>query len=305
MSRVWCGLLACSWATLAGAQDLGVQRGVLIQPESVTVGDPFRVVVRLRAPRGTVLEFPESPDTAFKVEPLDKVVVTPGTDSSVVEQTAVYRLAAWDVGRLPLRFPDILATRGDTVQRIGVGRDLAVTVVTVLPADSTERVPKPVRSVYEFGLPWWLWFLVALAALALGALLWWWWRRRNERRPVPVADPYGEALRAFEHIDSLGLPAAGEGGQHVALMTEVVRTYLARVAPVARLSLTSSELVHVCRGVHEVPLVRLQRLLHDADLVKFAGQRAAATRANEFGLECRAIVDAVHQGRQPQPAQAA
>lgn len=297
--------LALVWGSVARAQDLGVQRGVLVQPESVTVGDPFRVVVRIRAPRGTVLEFPESPDTSFKVEPLDKVVVTPGTDSTFVEQSAVYRLAAWDVGRLPLRFPEIIATRGDSVQRIGVGRDLAIQVVSVLPADSAERVPRPVRPVYEFGLPWWVWLLVALGAVALGALLWWWWRRRTERRPVPVADPYGEALRAFGHVESLGLAVAGEGGQHVALMAEVLRTYLARMVPPARLSHTSSEVVQACRGVPEVPAVRLQRLLHEVDLVKFARLRATEARATEIGAECRAVVDAVHAARQPQPARAA
>lgn len=292
----WTALLA---AGRLAAQDQGVQRGVVVQPESVTVGDPFRVVVRIRAPLGSILEFPESPDTSFKVEPLDRVAITPSADSSVVEQTAVYRLAAWDIGRRPLRFPEVLVRRGEQVQRIQVGRDLAVTVVSVLPADSSERVPRPPRPVYEFGLPWWVWLVVALSAAALAGLFWWWWRRRGALPPPRQADPYTEALLAFERIDSLGLAASGEGGQHVALMVDVLRTYMARVIPAAKVSHTSNELVTVCRGEPRVPAVRLQRVLHDADLVKFARHRATASRATEFGAECRALVVTIHEAGQP------
>ena len=81
-------------ASVAGAQEGAIQRGVVVQPESVTVGDPFRVVVRVRAPLGSVINFPAGPDTADKVEPLDRVVVVQSEDSTAVEQTATWRLAA-------------------------------------------------------------------------------------------------------------------------------------------------------------------------------------------------------------------
>lgn len=297
---VWYAVAVACCAHLAEAQESGVQRGVSVQPESVTVGDPFRVVIRVRAPRGSVLEFPESPDTTFKVEPLDRVAVTPSADTSVVEQSAVYRLAAWDVGRRPLRFPDVLVRSGDQVQRVAFGSDLAVTVVSVLPADSAERVPRPPRPVYEFGIPWWVWVVVALVAAALAGLFWWWWRRRKAP-PPRIVDPYADALLAFDRVEALGLAAAGEGGQHVALMVDVMRLYLSRVVPVATISRTSTELVSACRSEPRVPLTRLQKLLHDADLVKFARHRATPSRATELADECRAVVAAVHQAAQPVP----
>jgi len=290
-------LAVLAFAAAAGAQSPPLQRGVAVTPESVTVGDPFRVVIRVRAPRGTILEFPASPDSSAKVEPLDRVSITPGTDTTVVEQTATYRLAAWDVGRLPLRFEDIIVRTGSAERRLPVGRGLAITVVSVLPADSAERVPRPVRPVYEFGVPWWAWLIVALAALVLGALLWWWWRRR----PDTVAarpDPYVAAMRDFDHIESLGLVAAGEVGHHLALTADVLRMYLARVTPAARISLTTSELAGALRADPVVPHSRLVRTLHEIDLVKFARQRVAEGRARELGSECRSIVIAVHEARQ-------
>jgi hypothetical protein len=296
MRRALLSLALVLGASTAGAQDVAVQRGVRVQPESVTVGDPFRVVVRIRAPKGTVLEFPQGPDTTTGVEALDRVVITPGTDTTVVDHVATYRLAAWDVGRLPIRFDDVLLRSGGRERRVAVG-GLAIEVTSVLPADSALRVPKPVRPVYEFGVPWWYWLIVALLAAAIGALLWWWWRRRRD--PAALRrDPYEEAMHAFDHADSLGLLAAGEAGHHLALAAEILRVYLSRVVPAARIAHTTSELALALRGDPVVPLPRLARVLHDIDLVKFAQHPVTEARAQDLAAEARAIVVTVHDAVQ-------
>jgi len=289
---------ALVFAAAAGAQQAPIQRGVVVQPESVTVGDPFRVVIRVRAPLGSVIEFPAGPDTADKVEPLDRVVVTPGTDSSAVEQTATWRLAAWDVGRRMLRFPDIVVRQGNQVRRVAVGRDVSVEVLSVLPEDTTLHVPKPARAVFTFGPPWWWWLIVALAAVAVGTLFWWWWRRRRQAPAIP-RNPYEEALEEFARIEALGLVGAGEFGQYASLHADVVRVYLSRVFPQARPSLTTTELLHALRGEDRVSPSRLQRLLHEVDLVKFAAQLIPAARARELGTESRALVGAVEESLRP------
>jgi len=289
---------ALVFAAAAGAQQAPIQRGVVVQPESVTVGDPFRVVIRVRAPLGSVIEFPAGPDTADKVEPLDRVVVTPGTDSSAVEQTATWRLAAWDVGRRMLRFPDIVVRQGNQVRRVAVGRDVSVEVLSVLPEDTTLHVPKPARAVFTFGPPWWWWLIVALAAVAVGTLFWWWWRRRRQA-PGIQRSPYEEALEEFDRIEALGLVGAGEFGQYASLHADVVRVYLSRVFPQARPSLTTTELLHALRGEDRVSPSRLQRLLHEVDLVKFAAQLIPAARARELGTESRALVGAVEESLRP------
>lgn len=300
----WCCIIAFVLAGPAGAQQGPVQRGVVVQPETVSVGDPFRVVIRIRAPLGSEIEFPAAPDTAEKVEPLDPVLVTEGTDSTAVERTATYRLAAWDIGRRMLRFPDIRIREGSRVRRIEVGRALAVEVESVLPADSTLHVPKPARAVFDFGPPWWWWLLVALAAVAVLTLLWWWWQRRRQAIPTR-RNPYDEAMLEFDRIDALGLIGAGELGHYASLHADVVRTYLSRTLPQARQSLTTSELLHALRGEERVPIPRLQRLLHDVDLVKFAALLIPAAKAKELGTEARALVDAVEEALNPPEARRA
>lgn len=271
-----------------------VQRGVVVEPQTVTVGDPFRVIVRVRAPRGAVIEFPQAIDSGLKVESLDPVSVNPGTDTSAVEQTATYRLAAWDIGRLPMHFADVVVRQGDEVRRLPFDASTTIEVTSVLPADSSQRVTKPPRALFEFGPPWWLWLLVALVAVALIALLWW-WRRRKTRPAERAPDAYTLAQREFARVEALDLVGAGERGQFIALMVDVLRDYLAREITNAKSSLTTGELSSALRGDRRVPLTRLMAVLHEADLVKFAGAATTAERASSLGSESKAVVEVVHQ----------
>ncbi|MGQ0765870.1 MAG: hypothetical protein ACT4OZ_09405 [Gemmatimonadota bacterium] len=277
----------------AAAQDR-VQLGARVDRDTVTVGDPFRVTVRVRAPRESTIEFPEAPDSGTGVEALDPVEVTPVADTTAVEQTATWRVAAWDTGDLSISFADIIVTIGDTTRRVAIGSGLTIHVKSVLPPDTALHVPKPPRDVIEFGLPWWFWALVALAALMMLLPLIWWWRRRRPSGTPAADDPHETAIREFARIDALGLHAAGERGQYVALVVDVVRTYLSRVVPPARISSTTAELASAMRGDSRVPLTRLVRLLHDADLVKFAAEPVAEDDAAQMAADARRLVDDVH-----------
>lgn len=279
-------------------QTIQVQRGVVVEPDTVRVGDPFRVVVRVRAPLGSDIEFPAGPDTSQKVEPLDPVAIAAGTDSSYNEQTATYRLAAWDIGRRMLRFPAVVVRSGNSERTVELAADLSVEVISVLPADSAQQVPKGTRDLFTFGPPWWLWLIVALVVAGIVALLWWWWHRRKTAQPE-VLDPYQEAVRELSRIEGLGLLGAGESGQYVSLHAEVLRNYLSRVFPEARLSLTTTELVHALRGEGRAPVSRMQKLLHEVDLIKFAAQSLPASRAREVRSETIEVLESIEQALNP------
>lgn len=270
-----------------------VQMGYTVEPDTVTVGDPFRLIVRVRAPLGTSVEFPAGPDSGAAVEALDPRQEQQGPDSTSLEVTAGWRLAAWDTGDQLLRFGDIVVRADGRERRIPLSA-LKVHVRSVLPADSALRVPKPQRALFEFGRPWWHWLLAILAAIGIIGLLWWWWYRRRKRRPGEVEDPFAEAESEFERIERLGLVDAGERGRYVALTVEVLRTYLARRIPEAHQSLTTSELLVSVRESPTVPVNRLALVLADADLVKFARRTTTAERARELGAEARGIVGAIH-----------
>ena len=300
------GLIALLQAT--GGQPAAAPRMVIsIRPETVTVGDPFTVGIRIRAPLGSVIEFPTGPDSGGSVEMLDPRVVTPfSADSAVsdaVDQVARYRMAAWETGPLSFNLgPASVRTPGGVVE-MPVGA-LVVVVESVLPADTTLRVPKPARDIFGPVVPWWWpWLPILVAVAAVGGLLWWWWRRRRRRLAAqPAIDPYDLAEREFARIEALGLLEAGERGRFVALMVEVLRDYLAARVATAHPSLTSTELLEVMRRAAGVPVDRLTPVLSESDLIKFAKRPVSAERAREIGREARGIVQELRRAEAARPA---
>jgi hypothetical protein len=267
--------------------------GVRVAPDTVTVGQHFLVTLRVRVPRGAQIGFPVGPDSGRSVEAVDPRVVARAADTTALDETATYRLVAWDTGATTAHLGEVVVSLSGADRRYPVTGD-SLYVSSVLPRDTALQVPKPARDILVAGRPWWFWLLLALAALALLGLLIWWWRRRRRARAVPPAvEPYEEATRAFQRIEALGLVEAGERGRYVALHVEVLRDYLAaRVSP-ARLSLTATELLDAVRDVPMVPVARLAPVLAEADLIKFARRPVTADHARELARETRGIVDDV------------
>jgi hypothetical protein len=274
---------------------------VNIEKDSVRVGDPFRIFVNVRAPAGATIEFPEALDSTGTIQSIDPRAIFPQPDSTGFAQNAVYRVAAWDIGRQPITLSDIVVSVGGRTRNIPIiGR--SVFVVSVLPADSASRVPKPARALFDDPfIPWWFWALLAAAAIVLLGL-WWWWRRRKRGAAVAeIIDPYLRAMRDLDRIERLGLVDAGERTRYVALVVDVLREYIADRAPGAPLSLTSTELLAITQRIPTLPHDRLLRILNEADLVKFARRPVSAERARDIGREAKSIVDFEHEASRPVP----
>ena len=280
-----------------------VRIGVSLNPDTVTVGDHFTVIVRVRAPAGSTIEFPASTDSAATVDlAADPAIAEPkllpsGTAGppTEMEQLVAYRMAAWDVGAQPLGLGEIIVRSGIAERRVPL-RSYTVFVQTVLPADTTLHVPKPARDLIAFAYPWWLkWLLLALGVLLALLLAWLAWRayKRWKNRPV---HPAALAQREFFRIEKLGLPDKNEGALHVALMVDVLRNYLAARAEGVRTSQTSTEVVAAVRASGALDpewTAGLAELLHEADLAKFAAWRVDPARARELGADARAVVETV------------
>ncbi len=261
----------------APAQPSGFEYQVKIAPETVTVGLPFHVAVQVRGPAGARVQFPTGPDSGAAVEALDPPTERSRSDSAGVAVTATYRLAAWDLGRLPITLGSIVVVDRGGEHAIMLG-PLSVVVASTVPARGAARTPRPARAFYPDQEPWW--WRWALAAAAVAVLLIGWlvvrWLRRRARRPAAPLGPLATAEGELADLDHLGLVEAGEWGRYVTLVADVVRRFLARRLPDAPLSLTSGELIAALHDDARVPLDRLRTLLAQIDLVKFAGQHMNA-----------------------------
>lgn len=270
--------------------------GVLVRPDTVTVGDHFLVSVRVRGPAGSSFEFPRAP-TEGRVEAVETPRLVPVDDTAAVEQTMIYRMVAWDTGAVSLPLDAVTATLAGTSRTLPL-QNVHVYVRSVLPEDTALHQPRPARGIFGWLRPWWHWLLAALIGLALLALLLWFLSRlRRRRRPEPheVVPPIRWAESEFDRIESLRLLEAGERGRYVALYVEVMRDYLAARLSGAPTSLTSTELLEALRERRDIPVERLAPVLAEADLIKFARRPVTRERARQLGSETRLAVNDVEQ----------
>ncbi len=292
-------MLAGAVAARSGAQAQQRERlrmGVLVRPETVTVGDHFLISVRVRGPTGSTFDFPRAP-TEGRVEAVETPRLVPAEDTAAVEQTMIYRMVAWDTGAVVVPVGAVTATVAGSSRALPL-QDVVVYVRSVLPADTALHQPQPARGIFGWLRPWWHWLLAALIGLALLALLLWLLSRLRRRRRTLLASavpPIKWAESEFDRIESLRLLEAGERGRYVALYVEVMRDYLAARLSGAPTSLTSTELLESLRERRDIPVERLAPILAEADLIKFARRPVTRERARELAGETRTAVNDVEQ----------
>jgi hypothetical protein len=271
------------------AQAPATQVSARVSPESPAIGEPITVELRVRASAGSVVHFPELPDSNDVVEPLDPRALRDASTAEWLDRTAVYRLIAWDTGARIVSFEDVTVATDGVEQRYRV-RIPTLRVRSVLPADSTGRIPRPPRALLEISGGWWR-LVVGLAVIAL--LGWFSWRAWRRRANAVDAGPDAAlaAEQGFAHARALGLLEAGEPGRHALTHVQVMREYLAARFPEAGLSRTAREVSEALRGV-EFPILpeRLADLLLRAEPVAFAAAPLAPVEATEIADEARSIV---------------
>lgn len=260
---------------------------VEVRPATVVVGEPFTVLVRVRARPGAVIRFPPVPDSAGAIEAVDPRAIEDHSTSTAFDQTAIYRFIAWEPGRrdVPLGNVTQELVRGLAQFRVNA----AIEVTTLLPADTAQHVPRPALGMINPPRAWWRWMLAALAALAVILMSWLAWRRRSNTRPPP--DAFAEAQASFDAVDKLALVDAGEPGRAVLAYAEVMRTYLTRRFPQATDGLTTPEFVRTL-AAHELPILpeEVADVLKAADAVKFAAAPADVESVRLAARAARSVV---------------
>jgi hypothetical protein len=92
----------------------------------------------------------------------------------------------------------------------------------------------------------------------------------------------------------MNLLVSGQGELHAALMSDVMREYLARRVPEIERSHTSSELI--AAGGRIYPAAGgLGELLWRTDLIKFARIGVTPEEAEKLGASARAVVESVEE----------
>ena len=300
--RLVVSALVAACAVLAAAERSGSQtpsappvgpRGALVEvrvsPETVTVGAPFTVRIRVRAPKIATVRFPAVPDSGDAIAPIDPRAIEETADTAVIDRTAIYRLVAWDVGPRTPRFGSVTVSAVGTEQRYAIAMR-PIMVRSLLPADTASRVPRAARAPIPLPSGWWRWVLLG-AILVVGLLAYWFRRRRAAALVRPPPEAFASATAAFVAIEALGLVDAGEPGRHVIAHVDVMRSYVARRFPSATESATAGQFMAALASIDFPVLPARVAVLLDRDAaVRYAGAPVVPDDAQALAREARAIV---------------
>jgi hypothetical protein len=289
-------ILACEALSLvqAPARAQAPRAAAVVSPDTVTVGDRFRVGVRVSVPPGWRVEWVEHLPPAADVDALGAPRTRTGPGGT--EHAAEYPGVAWRPGALRLPpLPVRVRRPGGTTSTLHVPLP-APFVRSVLPEDTTGVVPRGAKDVLDAPpRPWLLWAALAAGALLLLALLRALVRRlRRPRPPAPVSVPDARAwaLAELERARRAGLVERGEWKELYARTSGAVRGFVAALSPEWGTELTTEELLRRARGEDPEEVARLAALLREADLVKFARAAPGRAEAERHWAAARAWVEA-------------
>jgi hypothetical protein len=297
-------VLVAGW----GATSAGAQTVRLYAPsDSVYVGERFAVGVAVERAAGQQVLFPEPPSggdrlalplRAGDAELLGVRRFPPAlrgearVDSAVYEGVTFALDEAW-VGPLAVR----VVTGGDTLRVPSPTARLPVRSVVPPEAEGPEGLLPP----SPFPRPLALWLLgafVVLAALLAALAL----RRRRGPEPEASLPPAEAARRALDALEAEPPPPGADPGPYYDALAGALRRYLARTLGVPALEQTSGELL-AALDAHPEPLpeearAATARVLHRADLVKFAGATPPPEAHAETLRQARAALDAADAHRE-------
>ena len=172
----------------------------------------------------------------------------------------------------------------------GNGRDTTVFSAQVplffgssLPNDSTQAELRPLKEIYDFNQPWWVFALWALAVIALMALIGWFiWTRvstREEAEPEPVVEPVvfeSPLVVLRDSLDQKGAELArlepDTFERYYDELGDAIRAYVEAVYGIRSLEMTTYETLRALQseGYPDSLVKSTRAVLLEADKIKFA-----------------------------------
>ncbi|MEN8144821.1 MAG: hypothetical protein ABFS14_07705 [Gemmatimonadota bacterium] len=215
-------------AALQSAPGPGPQVAIVIQPDTVRVGELFTVALAVSSPGDTAVRFP----AALRLDSLAENVGLPAlsADAGAGRWRAAYQAVAWKAGELILPPITLRFAGGPGLSpRVLDAHSPPLTVSSVLPADTAAlalMAPRPPLAAAS----WW-WLLLLLLAL-LAAYLWWRWRRRKRAAQADaLADPATRAISRLRALEDRFRAAGIPQDVYYDDLEQVLRQYVEETRP--------------------------------------------------------------------------
>jgi hypothetical protein len=252
---------------------------VEVKPDHITIGQPVRISLEIRAPELSRLTVADS----FSADPgatwtlVEKHGATDEKDGvSGWLRRIDYTVTTFETGSVAL--PDIMVTYRppDAAEVTKVATPGTVTVESVLPANTEKLEPKDIKPPVPVPFPRWVFWAAGLAALIplalLARLLWSRLRPaiRNIASPPKRLDEW--ALEELALIERERLVEQKRIKEFYSRVSDTVRVFVGGLFEFDALDLTTHETLERLKEspMNTTSRERVEELLSESDLVKFA-----------------------------------
>jgi hypothetical protein len=247
-------------------------------------------------------------DVAFpklQLDSLKRIEVVKNFDIDSVKNKIFrkYLLTSFDSGRYMIPKQSVL------IDNISHQIDSVYIDVSTVVVDTAKQKMYPIKPIvkepYTFDdFKIYLWWLLGILLLAV--LIWYLIRRMKkqpeEKEKAPAIPPFELAKKRLKELDDKHLLEKSRVKQYYVELTDIVRNFIESEMYIPALESTTDELMETISDFNknshlDIPketLLKLQYLLKDADLVKFAKSKPLPNEIDLHRQDAEKIIDIMH-----------
>ncbi|MDY0989029.1 hypothetical protein SOM12_16470 [Flavobacterium sp. CFBP9031] len=241
------------------------------------IGAEFKLTLKTVVTSTSKVEFPKlkniGPLEVIQSYPIDTVK----KDATNYELIKKYGLTQFDSGRYTIPSIKIL------IDKKPFYSDSIKVEVAAVKVDTLQQKMydiKDISSVDEGMGNWWIYTLIVLVILGIGAFVYWYVKKRQLKKieEEVYKTPIEKATSLLNNLEQKELVQKGEIKEYYSELTDIARNYIEEAIHIPAMESTTSELIAAIRGASTKKKMtltpetveNLERVLRQADLVKFA-----------------------------------
>ncbi len=241
------------------------------------IGAEFKLTLKTVVTSTAKVEFPKlkniGPLEVIQSYPIDTVK----KDATNYELIKKYGLTQFDSGRYTIPSVKIL------IDKKPFYSDSIKVEVANVKVDTLQQKMydiKDISTVDEGIGNWWIYVLIALAIIGIGAFVYWYVKKRQLKKieEEVYKTPIEKATSLLNNLEQKELVQKGEIKEYYSELTDIARNYIEEAIHIPAMESTTSELIAAIRTASTQKKMtltpetveNLERVLRQADLVKFA-----------------------------------
>jgi hypothetical protein len=254
-----------------------VQVKVQAEPDTVTIGQRFRLSIELQVQPGYEIVFAQPAERLGEFDVVDFGELPRTNRGADTVITRWFTLAGFEVGHKIVQAPPIKFRRPNEEATDAPVAHAVVTVESLLAKEPEAADVRDIQPPEAVPIDWRPYQVGAGLLAVLGALGWgfWWWRRGRQRQAVapPPRPPHEIAYEALLALKRQGLIERGEFKSYYSALSDIVRAYLEGRFGLRAPEMTTEEFLLATARAGQLDRQHRQLLgdfMAESDLVKFA-----------------------------------